>query len=455
MYEYMGSGQKDVLHDNLSFSTYKPDYTTVARSQQSSKLFNFPGAIAQGIKNVLGVEAPKGNAYIGDDRGENAIYASSDFNDNIVKSPYYISLLFDPIQARLFQNEKNISEGGQISGKLTWYSKNSKIKLGVHNEEYTSESSKFLESLSTKTEFRSDSILSKTQELLNSMPLDGAQSRTHVGNAIDQTSRIFKEGDVFISRGSAIKYVNKKTGKEDGTEYCRVWTKDRSYMNYSDTMKRTGLIRGSVDSVISTPFNLNIAPISNGNRDFSKSTNITGDSSENSFDGKAKKYMFSIENLAWKTSNKPGFTVSDLPICERGSNGGRVMWFPPYDLKVSEVNSVSWDANKFLGRPEPVYTYQGTERGGTISFKVIVDHPSILNLLVREEFKGMSDEEADNYINAFFAGCKELDFYDLIRKYTTLTQTEISTIQAYLNGGGDYSQQTFSGGAADNVSQQQ
>lgn len=429
MYEYMGSGQKDVLHDNLSFSTYKPDYTTVARSQQSSKLFNFPGAIAQGIKNVLGVEAPIGNAYIGDDRAENVIYASSDFNDNIVKSPYYISLLFDPIQARFFQNEKNISEGGQISGKLTWYSKNSKNKLGEHNEEYSDiESSKFLESLSTKTEFRSDSILSKTQELLNSMPLDGAQSRTHVGNAIDQTSRIFKEGDVFISRGSAIKYVNKKTGKEDGTEYCRVWTKDRSYMNYSDTMKRTGLIRGSVDSVISTPFNLNIAPISNGNRDFSESTNITGDSSENSFDGKAKKYMFSIENLAWKTSNKPGFTVSDLPICERGSNGGRVMWFPPYDLKVSEVNSVSWDSNKFLGRPEPVYTYQGTERGGTISFKVIVDHPSILNLLL----KNISDEEAENFLNAFFAGCETVDFYQLAIDNKNLDKNDLELLTSYL-----------------------
>ena len=423
MYEHLSAGQKDVLHDNLYYSKYRPDYTTVARSQQSSKLFNFPGAIAQGIKNLLGAEAPKGNAYIGDDRSENVVYAMADFNDNMVRSPYYLSLLFDPIQARLFQNEKNISEGGQISGKLTWYSKNSKNKLGTHNLEYSSERSKFEESLSTNTEFRSDSILAKTQELLNSMPLDGAQSRTHVGNAIDQTSRIFKEGDTFISRGSAVKYFNKKTGAEDGTEYCRVWTKDRSYMNYSDTMKRTGLIRKFNDSVISTPWNLNIAPISNGQRDFSNSTNIDG------ITGKAKKYMFSIENLSWKTSNKPGFTVEDLPMCERGSNGGRVMWFPPYDLKVNESNSANWDANKFLGRPEPIYTYQNTERTGTISFKVIVDHPSILNLLINE----VSDEDAESYLSSFFAGCEDVDFYTLARKYTTLDKTDLELIMAYLN----------------------
>jgi outer membrane protein OmpA-like peptidoglycan-associated protein len=427
MYEYMGSGQKQNLHDNLSFSTYKPDYTTTARSQQSSKLFNFPGAIAQGIKNVLGVEAPKGNAYIGDDRSENAIYATSDFNGNIVKSPYYLSLLFDPIQARYFQNERNISERGEISGKLTWYSKNSKNKLGANNKEYNSERSKLEGSLSTKTAFREDSILAKTQELLNSMPLDGAQSRSHVGNAIDQTSRIFKEGDMFFSRGSAIKYVNATTGKEDGTEYCRVWTKDRAYMNYSDTMKRTGLIRKVEESVISTPWNLNIAPMSDGQRGFKNSTNIE-QTSDDPIVGKAKKYMFSIENLAWKTSNKPGFTVEDLPVCERGSNGGRVMWFPPYDLKVNEVSTANWDSNKFIGRPEPIYTYQNTERTGTVSFKVIVDHPSILNLLIKD----ISDEESENYLNAFFAGCHEVDFYTLVRKYTTLTRTDLELVKAYL-----------------------
>jgi hypothetical protein len=50
----------------------------------------------------------------------------------------------------------------------------------------------------------------------------------------------------------------------------------------------------------------------------------------------AKKYMFSLENLAWATSNSPGLAVSDLAVCERGPNGGRVMWFPPYNLTFNE-----------------------------------------------------------------------------------------------------------------------
>ena len=440
MIEYLGEGQKNALYDNLSYSKYAPNYTTTARSQNSSKIFNFIDNVAQGVKNILGVEAPNGVTYIGDDRGNDVKYAMGDFNDRQVRSGYYLSLMFDPIQAQLFQRDKNISQGGGISGNLTWISKNSKNKYGALNNEWDGEQSTWTDSLSTNYEFREDSLLGYTQEILNTLPLDGVASRSHVANVIDQTSRFFKDGDVMMSRGSAVKSVKTDTG-QDGTEYCRVWTKDRSYMNYSDTMKRTGNIRKFDDSVISTPWNLNIGPMSNGKKSFKDSTNIVPSKDGGGlFWGEgfyAKKYMFSIENLAWKTSNLPGFTVQDLPYCERGPNGGRVMWFPPYDLKVSEQNSAKWEENNFLGRPEPIYTYQNTSRSGQISFKVIVDHPSILNLLVREHFEGMSDEDSDNYINAFFSGCEKLDFYDLIKRYTTITTEEAKKIEEYLEGKAD------------------
>ena len=427
--EYMGNGQLQTLYNNLSFSKYKPDYTTTGRSQQSSKLFNFPNQIAQGIKNILGVEAPRGNSYMGDDRGEDVMYAMSDFNDRPVRSGYYLSLMFDETATKLFHKDKNISDGGQIGGKLTWVSRQSNEKIkGVHNAEWQSEASRHAESLSTAYEFREDSILGETQRLLNTLPENGGEAKGHVANAIDQTSRVFREGETMLSRGSAIKYIDKFSGEESGVEYCRVWTKDRSYMNYSDTMKRTGLIRNFKESVMTTPWNLNIAPMSNGQRGkdaFNGSTNI--------INGQAKKYMFSIENLAWKTSNKPGFTYNDLPYCERGPNGGRVMWFPPYELKFQEQNTANWETTKFIGRPEPIYTYQNAERSGTVSFKVVVDHPSVLNLLVKKRFEGMSDEESTNYINSFFAGCEQLDFYDLIRRYGNLESEEIEIIQLWLS----------------------
>lgn len=443
--EHTSNGQLNRLYDLLSYSKYAPNYTTTARSQNSSKIFGFVDKIAQGAKNILGTEAPAGKSYIGDDRSDNVINAMTDQFQRPVHSTYYLGLKFDPIQTNYFEGMKGLSEGGDIASKLTWYGINSKKnnKLGANNKNYTnSQETNFLPTLSTNTTFREGSILAVTQDILNTMP-PGGQARTHVGNVIDQTTRVFKEGNKMLSRGSAIKYTDKFTGIESGVEYCRVWTKDRPYYTYRDTMKVNSNIRkmdGSVMGGESRVWNLNYAPMSNGRYDFSNSTNIVStvkgtNQTEDTF--YAKKYMFSIENLAWKTSNKPGFTVQDLPACERGSNGGRVMWFPPYDLKVSEANAARWESNSFLGRPEPIYTYQNTERSGTISFKVVVDHPSILNLLVREELKNKSDEEADNYINAFFAGCQDVDLYALIDKFPTLSPNDLELITKYLNENGD------------------
>src|SRR5690606_24527579 len=58
---------------------------------------------------------------------------------------------------------------------------------------------------------------------------------------------------------------------------------------------------------------------------------------------------------------------------------GRIMWFPPYDLKFSETTSVNLDTHAFIGRGEPMYTYNNTERSGNLSFKVIIDHAGWMN----------------------------------------------------------------------------
>jgi len=433
--EYMGQRQKSTLYDNLSYSKYGPDYTTSARSQNTSKVFAFIDNVGANVNKLFGLEAPKKYAYVGDDRGVNVNDSMSDFNDRQVRSSYYLGLLFDPVQVNVFLRTKNIAEGGGIGGKLTWISSKSQNELGLNNPEYQSEASQFSRTLSKEFAFREDSILGITQEILETLPTEGGAARSHVANVIDQTSRVFREDDKMMSRGSAVKYVDKFTGTESGAEYCRVWTKDRSHMNYSDTMKKTGTSRKFDSSIFSNAWNLNIYPNSNGNGGFdNSSTNISKGLGDGFY---AKKYMFSIENLAWKTSNTPGSTYNDLPYCERGPNGGRVMWFPPYGLTVEEQNSAKWEENTFLGRPEPVYTYQNASRSGSIQFKVIVDHPSILNLMVKDLFKDMSDEESDNYINAFFAGAEDIDFYGLIRKYTTLTENEVQRILSYVNGNKD------------------
>jgi hypothetical protein len=103
--------------------------------------------------------------------------------------------------------------------------------------------------------------------------------------------------------------------------------------------------------------------------------------------------------LAWRTSDRPGFTYDELPVCEKGPNGGRIMWFPPYNIQFSESSNVSWETNNFIGRGEPIYTYNNTERSGNLSFSIVVDHPSYIN-----SFRNPAGPD-DNYVASFFAGC--------------------------------------------------
>lgn len=456
-YQYMGETQKQNLLDNLSYNRYAPDYSDTAIGITPKGKSNFAADLGRSILNAVGLGNPPSSAYIGDDRGRSLYYAMNDFYDRPVLSTYYLSLFFDPTQARLLHKDTNLSEGGRVTGNLTWLSINSKKlnMLGANNHEWNAQNSNYEQTESVNFSFKDGSILSKTQEILDTLPNNGGAARAHVANAIDQTSRIFLDGDTFMARGSAVQYTD-QFGQHKGVEYCRTWTKDRPYYTYDNLMplaannndiarqlyvptskpyRRTN-VRRYDSSVMSNTWNLNIAPMSDGNKGFKDSTNIF-EKTPGKEDFYAKKYMFSIENLAWKTSNIPGFTVQDLPYAEVGPNGGRVMWFAPYDLKVTEQNNAQWEKNTFVGRPEPIYTYQYTERSGTLSFKVVVDHPSILNLLVREYFKGVPDDEADNYINAYFAGCQDLDFYTLVRKYTNINDTDIKLILAYLNKGGD------------------
>ena len=124
---------------------------------------------------------------------------------------------------------------------------------------------------------------------------------------------------------------------------------------------------------------------------------------------KARKCMFSIENLAWKGSYT---SESDLSSEQRGPLGGRIMWFPPYDLNFTENVNVNHSSTSFIGRGENIYTYVNTERTGTLSFLLMTDHPSIVDY--RNKNHSNTDGNVDDIhsdeqtLLRFFAGCDVL-----------------------------------------------
>ena len=240
------------------------------------------------------------------------------------------------------------------------------------------------------------SLLVKTQELFNSIGMKNIITRK--GDMNKHSSQIETANGNGFSKGNAVmqagmfddngRYVGKKDATAEET-YCRSWTTLDRY----DTVSKMVRSHGLWDEP-NLPYRFQTQGSILDEYGFPKIAPYSTDKIED-----PKKFMFSIENLAWHDD------IKNLPDCEVGPGDlisgkkGRIMWFPPYNIQFSESNTVNWEASNFIGRGEPVYTYNNTERSGNLSFQIIVDHPSYVN-----SFKG-PDGPDDHYVNSFWAGC--------------------------------------------------
>ena len=206
------------------------------------------------------------------------------------------------------------------------------------------------------------------------------------GDSYDQEFiRTFEENEdtwsAFSSRNRILNADNSVSGEMSDFPNGR-----KRLRKYGTKNKDTGLI--------------NITPTSSG--DISKKVDI-------------KQCMFSIENLAWKDmfSNRKGMEEFGLSEEQKGPFGGRIMWFPPYDIKFNETTSAQWESTNFIGRGEPIFTYTNTTRSGNLSFKMLIDHPSIIDYWDKRKIKDNLDDGEDvdkkdgneQTILRFFAGC--------------------------------------------------
>ncbi len=447
-----GNGQRSVLFANINYNRYQPSY---------DKDYGLLFGVAQGLVNLLVPNINPGNGtlvggyYVGNRTSEPS-YITSPPNQIPVNafgqqdpSPVYgpseMGILYEGNESTLNNfglGGKSYSDGGGIDGGFVWVSPKYKANAGFRaipgggsgtmDEDYQLVSGNITRDESTNIEFKSTSILDQTQRLIDSADsVTGIARLKHVGNAMNQISKVFNDGYKEITKGSQVlSYTDNTTGGAAGIEYCRVFTKDNPYYAYNDLQKTDGITtsgRRFTHSVLDNTYNLNITPLRNPG-----STNIIANN-VNGTGGYAKKYMFSIENLAWRTSSRPGFTYDELPVCEKGPNGGRVMWFPPYDLKFSDSSTANWNDTSFLGRPEPIYTYKNTSRTGSLSWKIIVDSPSVMNAVVEKQLKGQNKERINSIIDSFFAGCVKYDIYELALKFNTIPTKDLYTYQEILS----------------------
>ena len=451
--ESTGSAQKSFLFNNLDFNLYKPYYKRPILQRVLDVINPFDNNSSAGYYyvgskdvNVSTLTSPSGELPEDTQGNElSAIVYGQDIVSETFEGKRISSINFGLKGKSSYDSNANVDGGFLWSSSKTIKDAGKRAGLSggtrAEDPEYRiiqnvieGHASQDL-LVSTNSDFvRDNSLLVKTQQLIDAADkVEGERKLKHVGNAINQISKVFHDGYKIMTKGSQVMTYTDSNLNPVGLEYCRVFTKDTPYYTFNDLQKTTarldggetdGNIRKSTYSVFDSTYNLNIAP-------------WRGDSSTNIKDNKVKKYMFSIENLAWASSKRKGFTYDDLPFCERGPNGGRIMWFPPYGLTFNDTSSANFTSNSFLGRPEPIYTYKDTNRSGQLSWKIVVDHPSITNLLVNKVYKNLDPKKLNKIMDSFFSGCKKYDLYELASSYNTFPTDFFFETQTFLEGGGE------------------
>jgi len=281
-------------------------------------------------------------------------------------------------------------------------------------------------------------ILKKTNDSFKKGKYKTIVARFHTDNDPDapyNTTQTAVSKVYGMSHGRNLLKLQPDTSQGYDNPYCRVWTYHHQYHRLADAI-RPFQENGKVvdDNTLYNVYGFNnftrnddASGFGDGRSRLGKYgvknpynglVNITPSSVKADKKVDIRNCMFSIENLAWKDifstdrKSREAFQAKGLSPEQKGPFGGRIMWFPPYDLKFNENISATWNETNFIGRGEPIFTYANTSRDGNLSFKMLIDHPAILNYW-EEKGRSVSNsvddkDDPEQKILRFFAGCEML-----------------------------------------------
>jgi hypothetical protein len=317
------------------------------------------------------------------------LYAYSDGTGNLIegddaKGPFYKWTDTEGSGFEAKVNAKFVNDEGEETS-FTWYG--DQFNSNLNDAGKKSQDVVGLPPIGDYTPYANrKSLLYKTKQLfLNNKIASLVTGHGILGDEDSEIQNVPKKlgVPVGLSKGSGVlsaDIIRRGVGRDDKPEdiFCRTWSPNKQYNSVNDQIKSRKLDEDA-------------GYLRRDNRDLSvlEDTGHVKIGNYKTDKQGVKRYMFSIENLAYGKLN--------LLPCEIGSYGGRIMWFPPYDISFNESVSVGWDKTNFIGRGEPIYTYNNTERTGSLSFKVIIDHPNYMN--------SMKDNLGDEVYASIAAGC--------------------------------------------------
>jgi hypothetical protein len=181
-----------------------------------------------------------------------------------------------------------------------------------------------------------------------------------------------------------------------------------------------------------------IDSIKNDNRiSFAQNFNVQGNQDETSIfivgknkDGSLKKSYnrYSIKNpYAPEEALSIEFSLTNYSI----DNASKTMIFPAYIKSFQHGDSATWNSTTFLGRPEPIYTYGNSSRDGSVSFFVLTDYATSVDI----GYDFNSNTGSVNKITEDFDGVNFSQRRNIISRTRNSAQSDVKILQQELLSG--------------------
>jgi len=240
-------------------------------------------------------------------------------------------------------------------------------------------------------------------------------------NTTPQSIIAQNNGNYLSADADKILKPNQETDLGTGTSMAaQTDTTDTISQDFDKSGTRSRGVRFVIDQIkssqdISFARNFNVQGTKDKESIFISGKNKDGTTYKKSYN------RFSIKNpYAPTEAMDMQFSLTNYSMHE----SNKVMAFPAYIKSFQHGDAATWNSTTFLGRPEPIYTYSNSSRDGSISFVVLTDYAT--NVDIGYEFN--PNNETVTKITEDFSGINFVNRNSVLSKRNNDIDAELNKI---------------------------
>jgi len=154
---------------------------------------------------------------------------------------------------------------------------------------------------------------------------------------------------------------------------------------------------------------------------------------------RTKSYVTGLKADSSTRTNAQRYTIANpyapgkaqkLNFMLQNYSNGEKLYLPPYITSMQHNSSASWNEVNFLGRPEALYTYNNSKRAGSISFFVLTDYASQVDIGLADGLDGpttLTEAFDKSFSSVAMADALEAQLKDVNQKISENAEIQQST----------------------------